>query len=256
MFAARNMMFASPVAAGADPLEGIALSLRLQTHNGDNSPIGLYTDTACTTPATTAGDLIAAWKDELGTSGIVFTQATSGNRPTLQFDSGVPVVRFNGTDQYLDYSSANISVDRRTAVVGYKASNATGGNIMQFRLSGYGYLLRHFESGVAYIGGDILTTNQTIPALPSAHNWHTATWYQDASRNTSYRLNGIEETVSGNPPNAESGTTGATIGRIFVPPSTIVQLFPGDITTIIVADGQLSPGDIETIETYCTDLNP
>lgn len=83
-----------------DPLAALTFALRLQTHSGfgatPNAPFGLYTDTACTTPATVAGDLVAAWRDELGTSGIVLTQATSLKRPTLQFVSSKPVLRFDG----------------------------------------------------------------------------------------------------------------------------------------------------------------
>lgn len=55
---------------------------------------GLYKDTAGTIPATLAGDKIAAWKDMR--NGLMFTQATVANQPTLQFVEGKPVVRFGG----------------------------------------------------------------------------------------------------------------------------------------------------------------
>ncbi len=66
-----------------DPLANVSFALRLQTHRGNGVPFGLYQDTACTIPATTEGQLIAAWRDELSDSGIVATQETEGNRPAL-----------------------------------------------------------------------------------------------------------------------------------------------------------------------------
>jgi len=69
-------------------------------------PASLYTDTTGTTPATTAGDLIARWDDETTASGLSMRQATAGNRPALQFVRNsvgiyVPVVRFSRLADYL-----------------------------------------------------------------------------------------------------------------------------------------------------------
>jgi hypothetical protein len=84
-----------------DPLAGISFALRLQTHNGNNVPLGLYQDTACAVPATMDGDPIAAWKGTLMGSPVTFTQADSQQQPLLFFQAGVPVVLGDGVDDIL-----------------------------------------------------------------------------------------------------------------------------------------------------------
>lgn len=117
-----------------DPLAGIVLSLRLQTHNGDNVPLGLYQDTACTVPATEAGDLIAAWRDEISDSGLTALQATEGKRPELQFVSGVPCVR-NSSGKYLSIPSNVIgNADDQTIAVGAKISVSGFGGVITSKL--------------------------------------------------------------------------------------------------------------------------
>jgi primosomal replication protein N len=84
-----------------DPLSGVPATLRLQTHRGDGVPVGLYKDTSCTIPATSEGDAIAAWRDEISGSGLTAVQSVTTRRPTLRFVSGKPVVRFDGVDDLL-----------------------------------------------------------------------------------------------------------------------------------------------------------
>jgi hypothetical protein len=84
-----------------DPLMGTAFSLRLQTHRGDGIPLGLYQDTACTIPATTDGDFIAAWRDELSGSGLFAVQSISTKQPKLRFSGGVPWLEFDGIDDWM-----------------------------------------------------------------------------------------------------------------------------------------------------------
>lgn len=84
-----------------DPLAGIPFALRLQTHRGDNVPLGLYQDTTCTIPATADGHSVAAWRDELSGSGLIATQSNAMKQPTLRFVDGVPVLRFDGVDDEL-----------------------------------------------------------------------------------------------------------------------------------------------------------
>jgi len=67
--------------------------------------LGLYQDTACTTPVTTAGQLVAAWKDELSDSGLVAIQSNSAKRPEMQYVNGRPVVVFDGVDDYLEVTA-------------------------------------------------------------------------------------------------------------------------------------------------------
>ena len=79
-------------------------------------PVGLYTDTAGTIPATAPGDKIARWDDVITDSGLYLSQGTESLRPELQFEknkSGIwtPVVRFfgSGTPDRLT-SSTNVNL--------------------------------------------------------------------------------------------------------------------------------------------------
>lgn len=85
----------------ADPLAGIVFALRLQTHKGDNVPLGLWQDTAGTIPAVLDGDPVARWDDVLGTSGLSALQANTMQQPLLRFVNGTPVVRFDGVDDQM-----------------------------------------------------------------------------------------------------------------------------------------------------------
>lgn len=115
--------------------------LRHQTHNGNGVPLGLYKDVACTIPATLEGDLVAAWKDELGSSGIVLVQADSAKRPVLTFVSGLPYLHFDGVDDELVATSLDLTF--RYFIVGMSAPNAaTFKNVARFngkRMFSYGY---------------------------------------------------------------------------------------------------------------------
>jgi hypothetical protein len=84
-----------------DPLVDYSFSARLQAHAGDNVPLGLYQDTACTIPATQEFDPIAAWRDELSGSNEKFVNSNTDQQPLLIFVDGVPVVSFDGVDDVL-----------------------------------------------------------------------------------------------------------------------------------------------------------
>jgi len=76
-----------------DPLANIPFVARLQTHLGDNVPLGIYTDMAGTIPAVT-GDTVRSWNDELSGNSHLLT--STGVGITMEIVSGVPVLRFPG----------------------------------------------------------------------------------------------------------------------------------------------------------------
>lgn len=63
----------------------------------------LWQDAARTTPAVTDGDPIGSWDDASGNANHA-QQSTSGFRPQLKTSilNGLPVIRFDGTDDFLD----------------------------------------------------------------------------------------------------------------------------------------------------------
>jgi len=97
-----------------DPLADVPFAIRLQTHNGNNVPLGLFQDTACTIPATSDFELVAAWRDELSGSGLVLTQSNVNQRPMLFFINGVPTLFFDGSDDRLQGSLTGIGVTSYT----------------------------------------------------------------------------------------------------------------------------------------------
>ncbi len=99
---ALSVVSASFTVSSADPLAGFNWAARLQTHiPGSNTPLGLYKDVACTIPATLQGDSVAAWRDELSASAIVFIQIDASKRPILDFVTSVPTLLFDGIDDFL-----------------------------------------------------------------------------------------------------------------------------------------------------------
>lgn len=82
-----------------DPLAGYPWIARMQTHNGNGTPLGLYTDMAGTTPVVTDGDVALNWTDELSTSGAVFSNTTNGI--IVKFVNGIPVLRSDSTGNSL-----------------------------------------------------------------------------------------------------------------------------------------------------------
>jgi hypothetical protein len=111
----------------ADTLAGISFALRLQTHKGDKIPFSMYQDTACTIPATLAGEKVKGWKDELSGSGLIATQTDSTKAPTLQFSAGgVPVLLYDNVNDAgltgLSITSGDYSIH-----TGYRWNNSAYG---------------------------------------------------------------------------------------------------------------------------------
>lgn len=171
-----------------DPIAGLDFSLRLQTHRGDGAPLGLYLDTACTTPATTAGDPIAAWRDELSGSGIVAIQPTSTKRPTLRFTSGIPWLEFDGVDDLLRIPgnwggqwSASSGVQRITDRVSNWETIAAAGNgnmgpvwILAAKNPNTGNSVASFVGGAGVISGTTRKNGTTSPLTTAAGEWCVA----------------------------------------------------------------------------------
>lgn len=97
-----------------EALAGLTFTMRMQTHNGDNVPLGLWQDTAMTIPATQEFDPVAAWSDELSNSGMVLTTDHVDHIPLLIFVNGVPTVEFDGIDDYMRTADFNFNLADRT----------------------------------------------------------------------------------------------------------------------------------------------
>lgn len=144
------------------------------------APLGLYLDTACTLPATADGDAIAAWRDESSGSGLVAVQSVSTKRPTLRFVSGVPVLAFDGVDDFLTITDVPaISGVIGAAVTGmYDSSIQANGRILAMAdasgmdwAGGTGYVAALRPGSAPGIGVQYLEPYPTLPV--SAEEWFT-----------------------------------------------------------------------------------
>lgn len=133
----RGLAFWRPVLTGAppDPLAGIAFALRLQTHNGDNVPLGLWQDVSKTVPALLDGDPIAVWEDVLSASGREFTQADPSKQPLLFFESGVPTILLDGVNDYFDTADFSALTSGAEMLTALKNGNPAGPNPV-FQMTG------------------------------------------------------------------------------------------------------------------------
>ncbi len=85
---------------------------------GDNTPINVYTNAGGTTPATADGDVVASWRR---TDGVLHTLTNSG---VLKIIGGVPVVRFNGTNNSLTVTGT-FNLAHRFQAIKFKALTTT-----------------------------------------------------------------------------------------------------------------------------------
>lgn len=152
-------------------LNDYGVFLRLQTHNGDNVPVGLYQDLAMQFPANSDGDFVAVWQDIYLPDGIKLTQSNNSRRPELKFVSGVPVVRFNGTGSYLS-GAVFFEPGGAIGTVAYNVSDSvysvwdTSPTNAYFSLSGAGSMgamrnsrLSGYPSGMPTSGRHIFSIN-------------------------------------------------------------------------------------------------
>ncbi len=89
---------------------------------------GVYSDLG-TTPATDTQS-VEQWNDQSG-NGRHFTQTTSGSRPVLHTNSvnGLPVIRFDGSDDFMAFASYNGNNMPQTIVAVFKILSDQGGSI-------------------------------------------------------------------------------------------------------------------------------
>lgn len=80
-----------------DPLRFLPFHRRYQTHNGNGVPLGIVSDKV-------PGQAIGLIVDELSGSRGMLSQTQLSKWPTLETQSGIPFLRFDGTDDFLTES--------------------------------------------------------------------------------------------------------------------------------------------------------
>lgn len=221
-------------------------------------------DSATLFDATTGGSLVAAnggvarWEDKSGNARHA-TQATSGNRPLRKtaIQGGRDVLRFDGSNDFLDGSATPTTGDTRTVFIVSKSATTAGGEILQIgkwtsAAAVRAFLCRQlFISPDTFIGGDLVVTNLFVAGvqLPLT-SFHLSTWSQVAStRAVSYWHNQQPQTVTGTVGQFASTAPGYFVGKCNSGGNDF-GFHQCDIAEIIVYDSALSATNREAVENY------
>ena len=180
-------------------------------------------------------DLVDVWSDSSG-NGNDATQ-TGANRPTYKTGivNGMPVVRFDGSANYLDFTSLDLQPATVFVVVKYEppATNAPFlGNDTNNEYFGYYNNTIYYYSTIANLN----VANPT-PATFQIITGHA----QPSGSNSSIRIDG-SSVVSGD--YNWGASTFAFVGK------RNAERFKGDIADILIYSTNLSSTDIDTIENY------
>lgn len=112
-----NWYSAASIAASALPYPKTvmtAVATELWLDGADSSR--LFTDSACTTALTSAGQTVGCWKDR-STNAINFVQATAANRPTATSVNSRTVATFDGTNDSLSGGASLLPIGTSTSTV-------------------------------------------------------------------------------------------------------------------------------------------
>lgn len=191
------------------------------------------------------GDPVGTWADLSG-AGNDATQGSSGQKPTFKTGiiNGLPVVRFDGSDDFLA-SNASMSLTTRTLIAviklagsGYRTIvGASSTNALQWRIdSGTGVqtLNRQYTAAIGSSSTDVGTSAFRILA---------ATFTDNASH--AFYLDGAADGSGSHSGTITSGRT-ATIGTN----PTAGEWLNGDLAELIAYDSVLGSGDLGAVTAY------
>lgn len=234
-----------------DPIAQYDFALRLQTHKGDNAPLGLYKDTALTTPALLGGDPVLAWRDELSGSGLVFSQSDPTRGFTLQYRAGRPVITPVHSTSCLVCSDPGFPSGSTARTAFARADNieAVGPRI----IFGYGsvspnalwalFVENTGQIGLARFANDVLSI---VPPLGG----FVLTAREDGSGTALARVNGGNSATNPTPTSTVSaGTLHIGAGN----PSGIFA-WSGDITAVLFSPQALPDATCARVEQYLAGL--
>lgn len=229
-----------------DPLAGLNFAVRLQTHNGNNVPLGLWQDVAMTIPATQDFDPVAAWSDELSTSGEVLPQEDTNKQFTLIYEGGVPTMGSDGVDDFLASAPLGAALSQPTTIFALAKNTDTLGSNRQI-FSGKS----DFARQVLYndSGNDSIYAGSVLGAAGTVEEWHVwAAIFNGAS--SILRIDGVQ-VASGNA--GAQGLDGFVLGSNF---DSTSNFWAGRFIALMVLPEIPSLSNIELIESVINNLKP
>jgi hypothetical protein len=207
---------------------------------------------------TGSGDNVTTWEDRSG-NGLDVTQATEANQPTRvpAAPNGAPIVRFDGTNGYLQRTSVLGSdlFDNNTDTV-FIVQKQAGGDARSSTFSwasdSYNRFMVHatYEDVIYYQvssnggGGDQISAPQP-PGWDD--QWHVLKLIRDGG-NGQINVDGIglsPPTATFSSPGNNSSTADLFIGR-----DGFTNWFEGDIAEILVFNRALTAQEQQTVENY------
>lgn len=221
-----------------DPLSGIPFTIRLQAHNGDGVPSGLWQDVSCTIPATQDFDPVAGWTDTVGGTGTIATQSDVALQPFLLFEDDLPYLVFDGVDDYLECSESSGSSG--TGYTIFTLYNRESGEtvVAEDNIGDRGFSLRYNQ---LELNGDTLVT-LAASGLSCVSVVGTGQVF----------INNVETTTFSASLNAHSANT--SIGRRQYP--GFAGYFGGSVGGVLISSTAVSDANRERVEIYLTTITP
>jgi competence protein ComGC len=268
------VLIVSLIAAGILTTTNIIKKSRLQTAQilTKNSPVNNISnlvawfetslDSSFVGNEKSDGSAISTWYDNNpdAASKNNATQSTSANKPTFTanvFNSGIPAIRFDGSDDYLVFDGSSLINSSYTIFVVEQRRSGKDGNYFisgsdrstnQNLILGYRSNLvathAHFGNDMNYLG--IETYSSPISRI------HTYSLNLAASQSNSgkrYWINGSGASAKSVTNTSQTGPitsyAGASFGR-----SSTSYYFDGDLAEVIIFNRNLSNAERLSVETY------
>lgn len=242
---ARTLTQASPTAGISDLMLWYETSLETSFDSSEQSD----------------GSTVSTWYDNNKQANVKnnATQSTSGYKPLFKtniFNSGIPAVRFDGTDDYMSFDGSLlvgsnytifVAEQKRTTFASVNAfgsfiggtTNATSQNLF------FGYYidttmrLTHFGTTLSYTSSSDLAYSSPQTRI---HSGRFST-----SQGMNYYLNGSSKSSDSTATTALTSYTGSALGRRN---GTSYTYFNGDLAEIIIFTRALSTEERQSIEAY------
>lgn len=202
---------------------------------------GLYQDSSFTIPADADGDVVGGWKDQSGEGNDVI-QATTANKPMLKLSilNGQPVIRFDGTDDWLRVSSVSLS-QPNTIIVAFQISNLTG---VRTVFDGVTDAEQRFD---AWAGNFRFFAGSTVNIKSSSTDSFILSIIADGASSEAW-FNGSS---IGTFDPGTNGLSGISIGSNYTSQGN--NEIQGDIPEFLLFDSGLSNSDRQQVEEYLSD---
>lgn len=225
-----------------DPLAGFNWAARLQTHiPGNNTPLGMFQDVACTIPSTQDGDNFAGWKDVLSDSGVIFTQAVSDQIPIFVSDGSTPTGLLDGVNDFWATVLAAINDFTLFVVVNQTGDNALLGSSTNFQT-------RVGESGSNVLSTfDSVNNPQSSPLGVAQGNWSTLGFKRNGS-SVEFFQNGISYGTG-----LMSGAFTPTCFGAFL---GALNFLNGQVIAVLLSPESMTGPDVATVFNYTALLIP